>query len=100
MNKSTNAIYEWRILVRRTAAGVGALCGLVSLMVDAPAWVACVRGGAACFLIAVLGRQGERVLASSAGRAAAEESDRELPSTATAPAPEAGAEAVAPSGSR
>lgn len=89
MNSSTNAIYEWRILIRRTAAGVGALCGLVSLMVDAPPWIACVRGGGACFLIAVLGRQGERVLASSAARAAAEETDRELPSTPQAPVDDA-----------
>lgn len=59
------ALHEWRILVRRIATAVGALCGLVSLLFGAPAWVACVRGGATSFLIAVLGRQGERFLTSS-----------------------------------
>ena len=61
----SEAVFAWRILVRRTAAAVGALCGLVSLLYGAPAWVACVRGGGASFLIAVLGRQGERFLSSS-----------------------------------
>lgn len=76
----SEAVYEWRILVRRTAAGVGALCGLVSLLYGAPAWVACVRGGAASFLIAVLGRQGERFLTSS-DRADLADDRTESPST-------------------
>ncbi|MEZ5979733.1 MAG: hypothetical protein R3F34_16155 [Planctomycetota bacterium] len=59
------AILEWRIVVRRLAAGVGALCGLVSLLYHAPAWVACVRAGGASFLIAALGRLGERAVGSS-----------------------------------
>jgi hypothetical protein len=60
-----DAILEWRILAWRFALGVGALCGLVSLLNDAPGWVACLRAGGACFLIAALARFGERALGSS-----------------------------------
>jgi len=60
-----DAIFEWRILVWRFALGVGALCGLVSLLNHAPGWVACLRAGGACFLIAALARFGERALRSS-----------------------------------
>jgi len=85
----SDAVHEWRILVRRTAAGVGALCGLISLLYGAPAWLACVRGGGASFLIAVLGRQGERFLSSS-DRADLVDDGSETPSTASAaPAPAA-----------
>jgi hypothetical protein len=73
-----DAILEWRILVWRFALGVGALCGLVSLLNDAPGWVACLRAAGACFLIAVLARSGERALSSSVDLPSAEEAPEHL----------------------
>lgn len=73
-----DAILEWRILVWRFALGVGAMCGLLSLLNDAPGWVACVRAGGACFLIAALARFGERALRSSAALAPVEEQAEHL----------------------
>lgn len=78
------AILVWRIALWRLAAGVGALCGLVSLMHDAPAWVACMRAGGACFLIAALGRFGERALRSSPAALPVEEDPERLSHPATA----------------
>lgn len=78
------AVLEWRIVVWRLGAGIGAACGLLALMHDAPAWVACVRGGTACFLIAALGRFGERAIGSSPSAAAVDEEAERLSTSAAA----------------